>query len=68
MEEQPDSTRDTHGEAGGEAGSSMVEYVGLGALSTLLVTGVAGALGSTVGDHLAAAIVHRLLEAISGSG
>jgi hypothetical protein len=51
-----------------EAGSSMVEYVGLGALSTLLVTGVAGALGSTVGDRLATAVVHRLLEAISGAG
>lgn len=50
-----------------ERGSSMVEYVGLGALATMLVTGVAAAVDSAAGDRLGAALVRRLISAISGS-
>ncbi|MCW2956437.1 MAG: hypothetical protein JWO69_1306 [Thermoleophilia bacterium] len=45
----------------------MVEYVGLGALGTMMVTGIAAAVDSAAGDRLGAAIVRRLLSAISGS-
>jgi hypothetical protein len=51
-----------------ERGATVVEYVGLGALSTLLVSGVASALGSSTGTHLAEAIVRRLVEVISTGG
>jgi hypothetical protein len=34
----------------------------------MLASGVAGVLDSTVGARLGAAIVHRLLDAIAGSG
>ncbi|MCW2925336.1 MAG: hypothetical protein JWM98_2740 [Thermoleophilia bacterium] len=51
-----------------ERGSSMVEYVGLGAVATMLVSGIATAIDSTAGDRLGAAIVRRLIDAISGSG
>lgn len=50
-----------------ERGSSLVEYVGLGALSTMLVTGIAAALDSAAGDRLGAAIVRRLIGAVTGS-
>lgn len=49
-----------------ESGSSIVEYVGLGALSALLVSGLAAALDSTAGERLGAVIVQRLIEAIAG--
>lgn len=50
----------------GELGSSAVEYVGLGALATLLVSGLASAVDSGMGDRLGATVVRRLLEAIAG--
>lgn len=43
----------------------MVEYVGLGAISATLVSGVAAAIDSAAGDRLATAIVRRLLGAIT---
>ena len=46
----------------------MVEYVGLGALATMLVSGLAAAIDSAAGDRLGAAIVKRLISAISGDG
>ena len=49
-----------------EAASSTIEYVGLGSLATLLVTGLAAALDSAAGDRVAAAVVRRLVEAITG--
>lgn len=48
-----------------ERGATVVEYVGLAALSTLLVSGVASALGSTAGTHVGQAVVRRLVEVIS---
>ncbi len=51
-----------------ERGSSVVEYVGLGALATMLVSGVAAAIDSAAGDRLGAAIVRRLIAAITDSG
>jgi hypothetical protein len=45
----------------------MVEYVGLGALATMLVTGIGSAIDSAAGDRLGAAIVRRLLATITGS-
>jgi hypothetical protein len=50
-----------------ERASSMVEYVGLGALATMLVTGIGAAIDSAVGDRLGAAVVRRLLAAVAGS-
>ena len=50
-----------------ERGSSVVEYVGLGAVATMLVSAVAAAVDSAAGDRLGAAIVRHLVEAISGS-
>lgn len=44
----------------------MVEYVGLGAICATLVSGVAAAVDSAAGDRVGAAIVRRLLAAISG--
>lgn len=49
-----------------EHASSTLEYVGLGALATMLVSGLAAAFDSGAGDRLGAAIVRRLLEAIGG--
>lgn len=51
---------------GRERGSSMVEYVGLGAVATMLVSGVAAAADSAAGDRLASAIIRRLVAALSG--
>ena len=50
-----------------ERGATIVEYVGLGAVSAMLVTGIAAALDSAAGERLGSKIVARLLEAISGS-
>ena len=50
-----------------ERASSMVEYVGLGAISVTFVSGVAAAIDSAAGDRLGAAIARRLLAAISGA-
>lgn len=50
-----------------ESGSSAVEYVGLGSLATLLVSGLASAFDSGLGDRLGAELVRRLLAAISGA-
>jgi hypothetical protein len=47
-----------------ERASSTVEYVGLSALSALLVTGAIAALDATLGDRLVSAIAQRLLDAI----
>jgi hypothetical protein len=49
-----------------ERASSMVEYIGLGAISATLVSGIAAAIDSAAGDRLGAAIARRLLAAISG--
>ena len=49
-----------------EAGTSVVEYVGLGAVSALLVSGIAAALDGHAGDRIATAIVKRIIEVISG--
>ena len=46
----------------------MVEYVGLGALATMIVSAVAAAVDSAAGDRLGAAVVRRLLSAIAGDG
>lgn len=51
----------------GEHGSSTIEYVGLGSLATMIVTGVAAAVDSAAGDRLAAAVIRRLIAAVSGS-
>lgn len=45
-----------------------MEYVGLGALSTMLVSGIAAAIDSHAASQLAEGIVRRLLEAISTGG
>jgi hypothetical protein len=50
-----------------EDGSSVVEYVGLGAIAAMLVSGIAAALDSGAGERVGAALVRRLLEVI-GSG
>jgi hypothetical protein len=50
-----------------EAGASAVEYVGLGAVSAMLVSGLAAAIDSHAGDRVATAIVRRLIEVVSGS-
>lgn len=44
----------------------MVEYVGLGALATMLVTGLGAAIDSAAGDRLAATLIRRLLAAVAG--
>lgn len=49
-----------------ERGSSTIEYVGLGSLATMLVTGIAAAFDSAAGDRVAAAVVRRLIAAVSG--
>ena len=49
-----------------ERGSSTIEYVGLGSLATMLVTGVAAALDSAAGDRVATAVVRRLIASVSG--
>lgn len=64
MQTRPSPTTSPAGP--GELGSSAVEYVGLGALATLLVSGLASALDSGLGDRLGATVVRRLLEAITG--
>lgn len=51
----------------GEHGSSTIEYVGLGSLATMIVTGIAAAVDSTAGDRVAAAVVRRLIAAVSGT-
>ena len=43
-----------------------MEYVGLGAVSAMLVSGVAAAIDSHAGDRVATAIVRRLIEVIGG--
>ncbi|MCW2972648.1 MAG: hypothetical protein JWN72_921 [Thermoleophilia bacterium] len=48
-----------------EAGTSVVEYVGLGAVGAMLVSGVAAALDGHAGDRIATAIVKRIIEVIS---
>jgi hypothetical protein len=45
----------------------MVEYVGLGAIATMLVSGLAAAIDSRLGDRLGVAVVRHLVDAISGS-
>jgi hypothetical protein len=50
-----------------EDASSTIEYVGLGALATMLVTGLAAAFDSGTGDRLGEAIIRRLIESIAGS-
>ncbi len=50
-----------------ERGSSTIEYVGLGSLATMLVTGIAAAVDSAAGDRVAAAVFRRLIAAVSGA-
>ena len=50
-----------------ERGSSTIEYVGLGSLATMIVTGIAAAVDSAAGDRVAAAVVRRLIAAVSGT-
>ncbi|MEO6866853.1 MAG: hypothetical protein ABI200_02410 [Gaiellales bacterium] len=50
-----------------ERASSMVEYVGLGSLSAMLVAGIAAAIDSTAGDRIAVSIVRKLVLAIAGT-
>ena len=54
-------------ESESERASSVVEYVGLGALATMLVSGLAAAIDGAAGERLGAALLRRLLEAIAGS-
>ena len=49
-----------------ERGATVVEYVGLGAVSAMLVTGIAAALDSAIGERFGSAVVAKLLEAIAG--
>lgn len=50
-----------------ERGSSTIEYVGLGSLATMIVTGIAAAVDSAAGDRVAAAVIRRLIAAVSGT-
>lgn len=50
-----------------ERGSSTIEYVGLGSLATMIVTGIAAAIDSAAGDRVATAVVRRLIAAVSGT-
>ena len=50
-----------------ERGSSMIEYVGLGAIAAMLVSGLAAAVNSGAGERLGAAVVRRLIDVI-GAG
>lgn len=50
-----------------ERGSSTIEYVGLGSLATMIVTGIAAAVDSAAGDRVAAAVVRRLIATVSGT-
>jgi hypothetical protein len=59
--------RRASGARAGERGATLIEYVGLGAVSAMLVTGVAAALDSTIGERFGSIVVAKLLEAISGS-
>lgn len=49
-----------------ERGATVVEYVGLGAVSAMLVTAIAAALDSAVGEQFGSDVVAKLLEAIAG--
>lgn len=51
-----------------EAGATLVEYVGLGAVSAMLVSGLTAALDSAAGERLGSIVVSRLLEAIASGG
>jgi hypothetical protein len=51
-----------------ELGSSAVEYVGLGALSTLLVSGILGVADGAVVDSLVATFVSRIAETLAAGG
>jgi hypothetical protein len=48
-----------------ERASSAVEYVGLAALSMMVVSGIATALDGAAGARLGSAIVRHLLAAIT---
>lgn len=50
-----------------EQASSVIEYVGLGALATIIVSGLAATLDSDLGNRFGSVIVRHLLEVISGS-
>jgi hypothetical protein len=47
-----------------EAGTSVVEYVGLGAVSAMLVSGIAAALDGHAGNRIATSIVKRVIDVI----
>jgi hypothetical protein len=66
MDETP-PTPDHVARRAGERASSTIEYVGLGSLATMLVTGIAAAVDSAAGDRVAAAVVRRLIAAVSGA-
>lgn len=64
---EPLPTSHLRGRRRSERGSSTIEYVGLGSLATMLITGVAAAVDSAAGDQLAAAVVRRLIAAVGGA-
>jgi hypothetical protein len=47
-----------------QRGSAAVEYVGLALVVSALLGSVAGAVDSALGERLARAIVHRLLDRV----
>lgn len=53
-------------ERAGEHGSAAVEYVGLGLVVSMLMTAVASAIDSSMGEKVASAIVERLVAFVSG--
>ena len=50
-----------------ESGSAAVEYVGLGIVVSMMMAAVASVVDSSVGEHLAQAIVNRLVDQITQS-
>ena len=53
--------------ADAEQASAVIEYVGLGALSAMLIAGVGSALDASWADQIIQAILNKLVVAISGS-
>ena len=52
----------------GERGSAAVEYVGLALVVSMLMTAIATAVDSALGDQLAHAIVTQLVHAVNRAG
>lgn len=49
-----------------ERGSVSVEYVGLALVVSMLMTAVASAVDSALGERLARAVIERLISFVSG--